>query len=440
MEASDRPGSSTVDAGPTSAPGCPTTSSPGWSSPRSSSRSGWATRRPLGCRRSPACTRPSSRCSSTPCSGPSRILVLGPDSSLAAIIAATIVPLAAGDQERAIALAGGLALISGAFGIAFGLLHLGLLDGPALEADPDRLSQRHRPDRLRRPAAQAVRLLGRRGRAAIAEAQGFVEGVRAARPCRPRWVGVLALAIMLIARWLGQGALGIFGAAVVTTIVTAVLGLAAAGVDVVGALPQGLPRLSVPAVVDRRPAGDAGRRIRHRRRVARRHERPVADVRDARRAAGRPGPGAHRARGREPRGGLSTPASRSARAPRARRSPRRPAARPSSPASSARWPSSRCSLFAPGLTTDLPQPTLAAIVIVACISLVDIGGLRRLIGACAGASPCCPSCASSASPSRRRGRHLHGGRSWRSGCSSGGRGGRTRRSWDGSRGSRATTT
>jgi MFS superfamily sulfate permease-like transporter len=35
-------------------------------------------------------------------------------------------------------------------------------------------------------------------------------------------------------------------------------------------------------------------------------------------------------------------------------------------------------VFAPGLTTDLPQPTLAAIVIVACFSLVDIAGLRRL--------------------------------------------------------------
>ena len=36
-------------------------------------------------------------------------------------------------------------------------------------------------------------------------------------------------------------------------------------------------------------------------------------------------------------------------------------------------------VFVPGLTTHLPQPTLAAIVIVACISLVDVGGLRRLI-------------------------------------------------------------
>src|SRR5512143_4019120 len=38
--------------------------------------------------------------------GPSRILVLGPDSSLAAIIAAVIVPLGAGDPARTVALAG----------------------------------------------------------------------------------------------------------------------------------------------------------------------------------------------------------------------------------------------------------------------------------------------------------------------------------------------
>lgn len=42
--------------------------------------------------------------------GPSRILVLGPDSSLAPIIAAAIIPLAAFDGER-IALAGVLSLI-----------------------------------------------------------------------------------------------------------------------------------------------------------------------------------------------------------------------------------------------------------------------------------------------------------------------------------------
>ncbi|PPA01598.1 sodium-independent anion transporter, partial [Pseudomonas sp. MWU12-2312b] len=38
--------------------------------------------------------------------GPSRILVLGPDSSLAAVILAVVLPLSGGDPQRAIALAG----------------------------------------------------------------------------------------------------------------------------------------------------------------------------------------------------------------------------------------------------------------------------------------------------------------------------------------------
>jgi len=44
--------------------------------------------------------------------GPSRILVLSPDSSLAAFIAATILPLAAGNAERTLVLAGMLAILS----------------------------------------------------------------------------------------------------------------------------------------------------------------------------------------------------------------------------------------------------------------------------------------------------------------------------------------
>src|SRR5512142_1916339 len=48
--------------------------------------------------------------------GPSRILVLGPDSSLGPMIAATILPLAGagGDPKRAIALASMLAIMVGA--------------------------------------------------------------------------------------------------------------------------------------------------------------------------------------------------------------------------------------------------------------------------------------------------------------------------------------
>src|SRR5215510_14807880 len=45
--------------------------------------------------------------------GPSRILVLGPDSSLAAVILAVVLPLSGGDPARAIALAGSMAIVSG---------------------------------------------------------------------------------------------------------------------------------------------------------------------------------------------------------------------------------------------------------------------------------------------------------------------------------------
>jgi len=59
--------------------------------------------------------------------GQSRILVLGPDSSLAALIAATILPLAAGNAERALSLAGTLAILSGVICIVAGLARFGFV-------------------------------------------------------------------------------------------------------------------------------------------------------------------------------------------------------------------------------------------------------------------------------------------------------------------------
>src|SRR5215216_6422799 len=59
--------------------------------------------------------------------GPSRILVLGPDSSLGPMIAATIVPLIAadGDPERAVALASLLALMVGVIMVLASVAKLG---------------------------------------------------------------------------------------------------------------------------------------------------------------------------------------------------------------------------------------------------------------------------------------------------------------------------
>src|SRR5499426_2695393 len=59
--------------------------------------------------------------------GPSRILVLGPDSALAAVILATVLPLSGGDSQRAVALAGAMALVSGVVCVIAGVARLGFV-------------------------------------------------------------------------------------------------------------------------------------------------------------------------------------------------------------------------------------------------------------------------------------------------------------------------
>ena len=59
--------------------------------------------------------------------GPSRILVLSPDSALAAVILAVVAPLSAGDPRRAVALAGAMAIVSGIVCVGAGLARLGFI-------------------------------------------------------------------------------------------------------------------------------------------------------------------------------------------------------------------------------------------------------------------------------------------------------------------------
>src|SRR6266404_6465730 len=59
--------------------------------------------------------------------GPSRILVLGPDSSLAAVILGVVAPLSGGDPVRAVALAGMMAVVSGIVCILAGAARLGFV-------------------------------------------------------------------------------------------------------------------------------------------------------------------------------------------------------------------------------------------------------------------------------------------------------------------------
>jgi MFS superfamily sulfate permease-like transporter len=59
--------------------------------------------------------------------GPSRILVLGPDSSLAPVILAVVLPLSAGDSIRAVALASMMAIVSGLVCLLIGIFRLGFV-------------------------------------------------------------------------------------------------------------------------------------------------------------------------------------------------------------------------------------------------------------------------------------------------------------------------
>nr|MBP6440752.1 SulP family inorganic anion transporter [Caldilineaceae bacterium] len=181
--------------------------------------------------------------------GPSRILVLGPDSSLAAIIAATIVPLAAGDPDRLVALAGMLALLTGGLCILAGLAHFGFITD--LLSKPIRLGYLN-GIALTVLIGQLPKLLGfsSSGDNLIQEAISLVQGVAQGLT---NWtsfaIGVACLAIVLIFKRLWPKIPGVLIAVAGATIVVGVFDLAAAaGVSVVGPLPQGLPSFQIPWV------------------------------------------------------------------------------------------------------------------------------------------------------------------------------------------------
>ena len=178
--------------------------------------------------------------------GPSRVLVLGPDSSVSPLIFAAIVPLAAsgGDPATAIALAGMLALMVGAIEIGLGLGKLGFV--------ADLLSKEVQAGYMNGLAitiivSQLPKLFG-----FSTDADGFIREVGAffagldATNAVTLTVGLATLAVMLGLPRLTKKVPAVLVAVVGATIVTAALGLADEGVKTVGILPSGLPVPAVP--------------------------------------------------------------------------------------------------------------------------------------------------------------------------------------------------
>jgi high affinity sulfate transporter 1 len=178
--------------------------------------------------------------------GPSRILVLGPDSSLAAVILAVVLPLSAGDPTRAVAIAGMMAIVSGVVCVAAGLARLGFVT--ELLSKPIRYGYMN-GIALTVLLSQIPKLLGFK-----ADAQG---------PGRQAWaivqqvgnanvvtvaIGVGALALILLLRRVPRVP-GILIAVVAATVIVAAFDLGTrSGVSVLGALPQGLPRPALPLI------------------------------------------------------------------------------------------------------------------------------------------------------------------------------------------------
>ncbi len=192
--------------------------------------------------------------------GPSRILVLGPDSSLGPMIAATILPILGsnGSPERAIALASMLALIVGAIMIAAGTLKLGfvadLLSKPTQIGYMNGLA-------LTILIGQLPKLFGfsTDANGLINEARAFVNGITAGDAVGAAVaIGVFSLAVILaLGRWLPKVP-GVLIAVVVAIGASSVFNLADHGVSLVGTLPKGFPPLTVPSPISDLPLLVAG--------------------------------------------------------------------------------------------------------------------------------------------------------------------------------------
>ncbi|CAB4907520.1 unannotated protein [freshwater metagenome] len=172
--------------------------------------------------------------------GPSRLLVLGPDSALAPIIGASILPLAAGDPERAIALAGLLAILMGAMLIAGGLFKLGFLTD--LLSKPIRLGYLH-GIALVVIIGQIPKVLGFSIQAESLpdEIREIALGVLNGETNRAALLmGIAALIVIVVPKLFAPKVPGVLIAVVGSVILTAWLGLNQK-LAVVGALPTGLP-------------------------------------------------------------------------------------------------------------------------------------------------------------------------------------------------------
>jgi len=180
--------------------------------------------------------------------GPSRILVLGPDSALAPVILAVVLPLSAGEPQRAVALAGMMAIVSGLVCIAAGLSRLGFIT--ELLSKPIRYGYMN-GIALTVLLSQVPKLFGFSvtAKGPLRQAWGIVDKIlKGNTNVSALAIGASTLVLILLLKRKPRLP-GILIAVVAATVVVAAFDLATrAGVSVLGPLPRGLPAPRLPFV------------------------------------------------------------------------------------------------------------------------------------------------------------------------------------------------
>jgi high affinity sulfate transporter 1 len=311
--------------------------------------------------------------------GPSRILVLGPDSSLGPMIAATILPLIAakGDAKRAIALASLLAIMVAVIMIVAAVAKLGfiadLISKPTMIGYLNGLA-------LTILVGQLPKLFGFKidAEGLIGEFTEFVRGLANGEAvAAAAAVGITGIVLILVLqRWLPKVP-AVLIMVVLAIAATTVFSLADHGVSLVGVLPKGFPPLTIPSVplADLAPlaAGAAGIAL-----VSLADTISTASAFAERTGQEVDGNGemlgigaANLAAGLFQGFPVSTSGSRTAVAERS-------GAKTQLTGVTGAVLITLMIVFVPGLFRNLPNPALAAVVITAALSLADIPGTVRL--------------------------------------------------------------
>jgi high affinity sulfate transporter 1 len=311
--------------------------------------------------------------------GPSRILVLGPDSALGPMIAAVVLPLvgANGDPARAVLLASALAIVTGLLMVGAGLGRLGyvadLLSKPTIVGYMSGLA-------LTILVGQLPKLLGFSVDADsfLGDVVGVVKGIVGGDVVLPAAaIGVLSLVVILVLGRFLPKVPAVLVSVVLAMALSLALGLQEHGVKVIGTLPQGLPSFHVPllglddlALITAGAFGIALVALADTISTATSFAERVGDEVDGNREMIGIGT-ANIAAGLFQGFPVSTSASRTAVAERA-------GARTQLTGIVGAVMIAAMLVAFPSLLAPLPQPTLGAIVIAAALSLFDIPAVVRL--------------------------------------------------------------